>query len=580
MKWGRSFCGRKMIRLGAGEWLTSDAIWRIAQGETVEISEAGEQKMRRAQVALRKLMHRETKVYGMHSGFGPLAVERVESKQAATVQRNLIYHLCSGSGPLLSACHSRALMAARVHCVAQGFSAVRRSTLEFPIQFLNHDILPEIPSRGTVGASGDLTPLAHMARTFLGEGRVRYQGESIEAKRGLELVGLQPFRPMPNEGLSLVNGTSVMTGIAAVNHVLARRAIYLGLRLGLMYAECMEARSEAYEAIVAEIRRHPGQEQAVSLLWDWLQSSKNLIGPNRTRKKRNWGRTESEAALPQDAYSMRCLPQLLGAALDSLEFHARIVDREINSVTDNPILLADEGRVVHAGNFNGQHVSFASDALSNAIVQVAVLAERQMARITDVTLSRGLPPFLQAKRVGLQSGFMGVQVASTALVAEMRTMAMPASIQSIATNANNQDVVSMGTIAARKAGAQIEICFQVLSQLAAALAQAMDLRGLPGFSDSSIAVYEVVRKRMARLEEDRALGPEIEMLTEDLIKTSWESEIGPPLRASRRAGLNSKDNSFYGSPSPTQKPGVSSMASQNSFFRAKAQPTTKRTSIL
>jgi tyrosine ammonia-lyase len=450
-------------------------------------------------------------IYGVTTGYGPLATRHICPEQSADLQRNLVYHLASGVGAPLSPRQTRAIMLARANSLAQGHSAIRLSSLRLLLGCVNADVLPLIPRMGTVGASGDLTPLAHLTRGLMGEGRVLFRGEMRSAAEALRAAGLEPLAPTHKEGLALVNGTSAMTGIAALNAVDARTALELSLRLTVLYAELLRGRSGAWDPRLATVRPHPGQSEVTDRLRELAASSLRLRAPAVEHTTARDGAVARHAEALQDPYTIRCAPQVYGAVMDVLSFHEQVVATELNAVTDNPVFFGDG--VVHGGNFYGQHVAFASDALMTALVKMAVVAERRIARITDEAQNGGLPPFLQARQPGLQSGFMGAQVTATALVAEMRAKAVPASVQSIPTNANNQDVVSLGTIAARKAAEMLDHLFDVLAIEAMILVQGFELRGGAGFATSSVALARQVRKDVAPLVQDRPLADDIANLS-------------------------------------------------------------------
>jgi tyrosine ammonia-lyase len=356
----------------------------------------------------------------------------------------------------------------------------------------------------------------------MGEGEVFFDGARRPSAEVLGEVGLRALDLERKEGLGFVNGTSAMTGMALVNGREARDAWRLGLRLGVLYAELMEGHREAWHAAFGAVRPHPGQRRAHSVLAELSEDSGRLRRhpPLPPELEMDSGDAIAhERPSPQDVYTIRCLPQLYGAIGDSITFHDTTVARELNAVTDNPLVLPDEEMVLHGGNFFGQHVSSASDALNHAVIQMAVHAERVVARITDRRRNGELPPFLQGRQTGLNSGFMGAQVTASALVAEMRTGASPASIQSIPTNADNQDVVTMGTIAARRVGISLERLYEVLAIEALVLVQGFDLvGGFEGaeFCASSRGLADWVRERSAFLGEDRPLASEIGSIAAEL----------------------------------------------------------------
>lgn len=500
---------------------TLEQVFAVSEGELFRLPEGAAERIRASREMLERLAGEGRRIYGVTTGFGPLACHHVLPEEAEHLQRNLIYHLASGVGPLYEREETRAMLAARILSLSRGYSAVREETLQFLCRCLNEDLLPCVPQMGTVGASGDLTPLAHLALGWLGEGEVHLRGKRMPAKEALSAVGLAPLTLSYKEGLALVNGTSAMTGVAVRNAGLARRAIGWALRWTAVYAEVLNGKLEAWDERFGLVRSHPGQRQAQSRLTELVAGSSCMTGgsglPTIDTSRARDG-VIADQPLLQDPYSIRCAPQIYGAVLDVLDWHDRIVTTELNSVTDNPLFFAADEEVLHGGNFYGQHIGFVSDALHMAVVKVAAHVERKIARITDPVLSKGLPAFLQPHRTGLQSGFMGAQVTASAILAEMRSEAMPASIQSIATNANNQDVVPMGTIAARKARRALDHLFRLLAIDAMVMVQAMELRG-SGFSPAAVAGQRWLRQTVPALEQDRPLGAELEKLALRLSRT-------------------------------------------------------------
>ncbi len=507
-----------IVELGEGP-LEVEALSLLAEGRARAcLASTAAERVAVSRARLDTLVAERCLIYGVTTGYGPLANRHIDPARSADLQRNLIYHLASGVGEPFSARQTRALMVARANSLAQGHSAIRLETLRLLLDCLDADLLPLIPRMGTVGASGDLTPLAHLARGLMGEGQARLRGEVLPAIEALRRAGLEPLQPTAKEGLALVNGTSAMTGVAALNAVDARRALDLSLRHTVLYAELLGGRLEAWDARLAAVRPHPGQQAVTARLQNLAATAARLRPPARAQTAANdapEGVQRAPEAL-QDPYTIRCAPQIFGAVTDVLTFHDGVVATELNAVTDNPIFFEDGP--VHGGNFYGQHVSFASDALMTAIVKMALVAERRIARITDEAQNGGLPPFLQPRSPGLQSGFMGAQVTATALVAEMRVKAVPASIQSIPTNANNQDVVSMGTIAARRTAELLDLLYDVLAIEAMILVQGLELRSSKGegFAHPSRQLRAHVRAKVDRLEDDRPLAEDIARLSAHL----------------------------------------------------------------
>ncbi len=516
-----------------GGEMSPQHVYDVATGQRA-LTVGGEAlaRMQASHSALERMVQERRRIYGVTTGYGPLASHPVTPEHAALLQRNLVYHLCAGVGKPLSVVHTRAMMIARASSLARGYSGITAPVFTTLLACIELGLTPVVPEMGTVGASGDLTPLAHVALALMGEGEMWYRDRRMPAALALAEAGLTPVSLGRKDGVALVNGTSCMTGIAAINTVRAERAAALALRLSVLFAECLGGRLEAWDPRLGAARPHQGQVAAHRALARWsaastrLQSSVQPPPPLDESMARDGWLPEGE--LPQDPYTIRCVPQLIGAALDVLTFHENIVTTELQSATDNPLLFADDDAVLHGGNFYGQHVAFASDTLLLGVVKLAIHAERCIARITDASQSGGLPSFLHIGRDGVNSGFMGAQVTASALVAEMRTKAVPASIQSVPTNANNQDVVSMGTIAARKTADVLDLVFDVLSIHTLVLAQAAELRGGPtlsGFAPTSQSLVHWVRETSAALTQDRPLSPDIEAMATRLQTVDWEHDV-------------------------------------------------------
>jgi tyrosine ammonia-lyase len=490
----------------------------------IEIGLLTELRVARSEANMHACIARDAVVYGITTGFGPLANRLVPKAHVSELQRNLIYHLASGVGAPLAYAEARGLMLARLISMTRGYSAASPNLVRLMARCLEAGLAPVVPEKGTVGASGDLTPSAHMALALMGEGAfLTMYGERLEGAAGLELNGLTPYTLDSRDGLALVNGTSAMTAIAGLNAIDAARATDWAVALSAMHAEVMGGRTEAWHPTFAMARPHPGQQEAIRRLNWRIAGSERLDRSNLAARTLPSGTNIETEKLPtQDPYTIRCVPQIIGAVLDVLEFHHRIVETELNSVTDNPLFEDDAPHALHGGNFYGQHVAFASDALMPAIIKLAILAERQIARVTDETLSKGLPAFLQPNATGLHSGFMGAQVTASALLAEMRTRAIPASIQSISTNGNNQDVVSMGTIGARNVRDIMIDVFHVLAIQALVLTQAQELRlqedqaqfSSSEFSAATTAVASQIRAISPALKQDRPLARDIELVAQ------------------------------------------------------------------
>jgi len=442
-------------------------------------------------------------IYGLTSGFGPLLDQAAGDPEQH--QMGLLHHLACGIGKPFSVLQTRAAMAARLHTLGLGHSAASDATLDSLALFLNEHITPIVPSIGSVGASGDLTPLAHIALALCGEGDVIFRGQKRSAAGVIAETGTAPLRLTQRDGLALVNGCAFSVGIAALNGANARRLMRWTLVAASTYSQIFEAFEESYASVHAALRPHAGQIIAREQLASLLQGNTRL-------------RTHASSSTPaQDPYTLRCQTQLFGACLDALDHHDSTVEIEINSVSDNPVMDPKRDELAHGGNFYGLHVGLVSDYLRVALVHCAQWCERAMARLVDPTLS-GLPPQLRGDPNS--SGLMGAQVTATALLAEIKAISTAASIQGASTNASNQDVVPMATLAARMTGEAIEHQAHLVAVLLIALSQAMDhvaRRDKSAFSDSARDLYDGVREISPKLNADRSLSNEFRLMAKRVL---------------------------------------------------------------
>ena len=505
-----------------------DAERVIRHAATVTLHPEAVRRCASAHERLRRAIIEDRHIYGLTTGFGPLANRLVDRTAGTTLQQNLVHHLATGVGPWFDWASGRALVLARLMSILQGASGASDTAINALVTLLNSDLSPCVPSKGTVGASGDLTPLAHMVLCFQGRGAFRTRaGDVFASGEGLARLNLPPLTLENRDGLALVNGTSAMTGVAVLNGTSAERAIQWAIRLTAAFAETQNGRSEAWHDIFGEVRPHPGQIAVTAQLQDAIGSSARVERRVLCDRQLTDQLPMVEQMAGQDAYTLRCAPQVIGAVQDTLNWHNQVVHTELGSATDNPIFPAGEGSplALHGGNFMGQHVSLASDALSNALCVLAGLAERQIARITDETLNRGLPAFLHEGIAGLNSGLMGAQVTATAVLAEMRTSGA-GSVQSISTYGANQDVVAMGTIAARLTQSKLIALFEIQAIMALCVAQAIDIEmskaATKAFSPQALALRDYTRSVSERLIGDRPLGSEITELS------SLMAQNGPP----------------------------------------------------
>jgi len=457
-------------------------------------------------------------IYGVTTGFGDSASTRVAPELASELQRSLVrYHLV-GSGPTASDDTVRATMLIRANCLARGYSGIRAEVVDLLLELLANDIVPVVPERGSVGASGDLVPLCYLADALTGGGVVRHRGVEVPARRAMRECGLTPMKLGPKEALALINGTSFMSGFAVLAAADAKELAVIAEACTALAVEAVRGHQGAFAKFPHDHKPHPGQQRGAATV------SKLLNGSELVTDEVEAGRTV------QDRYSLRCAPHVIGVLRDTLTWVDQWLAVEICSTNDNPI-FDPAGAVHNAGNFYGGHVGMAMDALKVAVAGVADLLDRQLATIVDRRYSNGLPANLaphDPERPGLDHGFKGAQIAASALAAEALKLGMPATAFSRSTEAHNQDKVSMGTIAARDARTVVDIAYDLAALHLAALCQAVELRGPDRLGDGSRAVFTAVRKEVGFLAGDRRLDTELAALT-DALRDGLVSKVISPI---------------------------------------------------
>ena len=503
-----------MITLN-GHNLSIQETWQIASLQSsCGLAAEARPLIRRSRQLVESLAAQPRAIYGINTGFGPLSGFRVATDDLAQHQINLLHHLSVGQGALFSAVETRAIMVARANALARGYSGVREELIELLLAALNQEILPEIPSEGSVGASGDLVPLAHMAGLLIGFGYARVNGERLPAADALRQAGVKPAVLQCKEGLALVNGTSVMTALAALStHEAARQLHWMELLTACLY-QALGGEPEALCAQAHKARGFRGQSRVARRISDALRTHPEFA---RRIDEHQWGshpKPVDGGAEIQDPYSLRCAPQILGAFQEAHWHVEQVVTRELNASTDNPLIFPDTGMVIHCGNFYGQQIAMVSDYQRLGLIKLALLADRQLEQLVNWRYSRGLPPLLAGGAPGLNSGLAGAQLLATSLAAEARLLGVAASIQTIPTNANNQDVVSMGCIAAKMTRAMLPLLWKLIAIQALALAQAADLRGRDQVMGGAYRkLYDVVRGVSPMLAADRPLYEDIQRVT-------------------------------------------------------------------
>ncbi|MER8184446.1 aromatic amino acid ammonia-lyase [Kitasatospora sp. NPDC094015] len=516
-----------MILLGTGE-LSAGQVARLAArpvGRRLGLDRATAGRID-ASVALRdELVATGEPLYGVTTGFGDRNIGQIPAERAAALQHNLVrYHLV-GSGPQAADDVVRATMLVRANCLARGYSGVRREVIGLLLDCLAEDILPIVPERGSVGASGDLVPLCYLASLLIGEGEARHRGERVPARQALAAAGLRPLVLQPKEALALINGTSFMAGFAVLAAAEARRLAEVAEVCTALTVEVLLGNRDHYHPVIHRQKPHPGQIRSAATVRRLLQGSR--LARDHAQVLRDNGPADPEEYRRldhpiQDRYSVRCAPHVIGVLHDTLDWVDPWLDTEVNSTNDNPLFDPDTGRVHNGGNFYGGHVGLAMDSLRVAVASVGDLLDRQLACVVDEKFSNGLPAGLVrpahqgGPEAGLHHGFKGAQIACSALVAEALSMGMPATAFSRSTEAHNQDKVSMATIGARATRTVTGLVFEAAAIHLAALCQAADLRGAERLAPGTAAAYKLVRSRLAFMAEDRRLDTELASLTEAL----------------------------------------------------------------
>jgi histidine ammonia-lyase len=455
--------------------LTIDDVVAVAEkAEPVRIASAAHVRMEASRGRVDAAMRGDSPVYALNTGVGLLANIRLDETEIEAMQINLIRSHCCGVGAPLSKTVVRGMMLIRANVLAKGLSGIRPVVAERICDLLNHQITPVIPSRGSVGASGDLAPLAHMALVLIGEGRAEYRGKILPAADCLARAGLTPLVLLGKEGISLLNGTQAMLSIGCLRLKELEDVFYSAQTIAALSIEALRGTAAAFDSRLHAARPHPGQVLSASHLSSLLHGSAIP-------------RTHGDSTRIQDAYCLRCIPQVHGAVWDTLGHARRVFEVELNSATDNPLVFDDA--IVSGGNFHGAPLALALDFLSIALCQLAGISERRTERLLNPSLNDGLPAFL-ASKPGLESGLMMAQVTAAALVAEMRVLASPASTGSIPTSGNQEDFVSMGMTSALKLEQAADLNRMVLAIELLAATRALDLRG-----DTSTAFLEEIRSR-------------------------------------------------------------------------------------
>ena len=467
-----------------------------AGGVRLSLDPAVRGAMASSQAVVQRILVNDEVVYGITTGFGRLASTRIAANHLAELQRNLVLSHSVGTGEPLAAPVVRLVLATKAVSLARGHSGVRPELVDALLALFNAGVTPRIPAKGSVGASGDLAPLAHMACVLIGEGEATTaEGEVVSGVEAMHRIGLAPFVLGPKEGLALLNGTQVSTALALVGLFGAEDVFASALMSGALSLEAIQGSVKPFDARIHAARGQAGQMEVADAMTKLLDGS--AIVPSHS----NCGRV-------QDPYSIRCIPQVMGACLDNLTHAARVLRIEANAASDNPLVFTDTGEVISGGNFHAEPVAFAADIIALSISEIGAISERRTALLLDTGLS-GLPPFL-VRDGGLNSGFMIAQVTAAALASENKSLAHPGSVDSLPTSANQEDHVSMATYAARRLGDMVNNTAVVVGIEAMCAAQGIELKRDLKSSPLVEAEFSKLREKVAFLESDRYLAPDIE----------------------------------------------------------------------
>ena len=500
-----------VMQISPGELKLAELRQMVGGKLRIDVSDAARQTVERCHGAVADILALDQPVYGLNTGFGPLAQVRIPDDQVAELQRNLVLSHTVGTGPLIDDAVIRLCLVMKIVALARGHSGVRWSLIEALQRLLAADVLPCVPAKGSVGASGDLAPLAHIAAVLIGVSEVRHEGRRIPAAEGLKIAGLQPLTLGPKEGLALLNGTQVSTALALDGLFRAEDVFAAAIMAGALSVEAARGSDTPFDARIHALRGQVGQADVAAALMGLLEGSEIR-------------QSHLDCDRVQDPYSLRCQPQVMGACLDHLRFAATILERESNAVTDNPLIFPDDGEVLSGGNFHAEPVAMAADVLAIAIAEIGALAERRVALLVDSRFS-GLPPFL-VKESGLNSGFMAAQIAAAALASENKSLAHPASVDSLPTAANQEDHVSMATFAARRLAEMTDNVAGILAIELLAAVQGIEFHAPLKTTPALGEAIDIIRRVVPTFDRDRYMAPELEIAKGLVIEGTFNKSIG------------------------------------------------------
>lgn len=505
----------KTIELKPGE-VSLDVLRRVyLSQEPISLDDAVWPAIEACEQTVRKVIAKDKAAYGINTGFGLLANTRIPNEQLAELQKNLVLSHAAGIGKDMTLATVRLMMSLKIISLSRGYSGVRPVVVQTILDCINKGVMPCVPEKGSVGASGDLAPLAHMALTLIGDGMAYYQGEKINSQEALNKAGIEAVVLGPKEGLALLNGTQASTALALIGLFKAENVFAAATVAGALSVDALKGSASPFDARIHEVRGQPGQITSASLYRRLLDGSEILHSHNNDDCKK-----------VQDPYSLRCQPQIMGACLDQIHHASQVLAREANAATDNPLIFAN-GDVISGGNFHAEPVAIVADNLAIAIAEIAAVSERRLAILVDPKMSE-LPAFL-VKDSGLNSGFMIAQVTAAALASENKTFAHPASVDSLPTSANQEDHVSMATFGARRLGDMAANSAGVIGIELLAAAQGIDFHEPLKTSPALQTMHAIIRSKVSHFQKDRYIAPDIEIAAELVLEGEFYDMVADVL---------------------------------------------------
>lgn len=492
-----------------GKLTLADLRQILHKNVTLSLTDSAWQQVEASAQTVARVISEGRVVYGINTGFGLLANTRIKPDELELLQRSIVLSHAAGVGKLMDDSVVRLMMALKINSLARGYSGVRKIVIEYLLSLLNHEIYPCVPEKGSVGASGDLAPLAHMSMPLMGEGHVRYRGEILSGAEGLKIAGLEPLSFAPKEGLALLNGTQASTALALRGLFGAQDLLNAATVAGALSVEAALGSRAPFDPRIHEARGQLGQIDMAAAYRELLADSSEV------------GNSHAQCEKVQDPYSLRCQPQVMGACLQQIRQAADVLLVEANGVTDNPLIFGED--VISGGNFHAEPVAMAADNLALAIAEIGALSERRGALLIDSNLSR-LPPFL-VENGGVNSGFMLAQVTSAALASENKTLAHPASVDSLPTSANQEDHVSMATFAARRLADMLENSINIISIELLSAAQGLDFRRPLKTTPQLETAFALIRSKVPFYDSDRYFSPDIAAITAQIYAGEYNRVI-------------------------------------------------------